>query len=260
MTETAKMVPSSNTFFCSKERESCQLHQTGNQALEGQGVSEVTTSEGSPLLFSFLLYLKIRCRHHGYLGDYLQLLSKQIAPNQKKTSTDAGWNVSQRAQQWMCLRMQQIFHIHSASQTLNPIWAAWGSCAIKFLLLEIWDKAWNCTCLTNSWAMQLVFRPYSVKTQHTNSEVTARNAMLKKKFLRLNSSFRKKNDTISEWTLPNGGGSTWNNVSFLPPRGHRDTISPLCFGEQWVLKSMVFSCFQKNLEFLHMHEIIRWYD
>lgn len=83
------MVPSSNTFFCSKERESCQLHQTGNQVLEGQGVSEVTTSEGSPLLFSFLLYLKIKCRNHGYLGDYLQLLSKKIAPNQKKTSTDA---------------------------------------------------------------------------------------------------------------------------------------------------------------------------
>lgn len=201
MTEAAKMVPRSNTFFCSKERESCQLYQNRQPSSGGPRRFRSDHEWGVPFAIFFLLYLKIKCRHHEYLGDYLQLLSKQIAPNQKKTSTEAGWNVSQRAQQWICLRMQQIFHMHNAFQNLNPIWAARGSCGIQILLLETWDKAWDCTCLTNSWAMLLVFRPYSVKTQHTTSVVTARNAMLKKKFLRLNSSFWKKNGTISEWTL-----------------------------------------------------------
>lgn len=57
-----------------------------------------------------------------------------------------------------------------------------------------------------------------------------------------------------------GGGGRCNHVSVLPLWGNRDRLLLPCFGEQRVLESMASSDFQKNLEFLHTDEIIRWYN
>ena len=60
-----------------------------------------------------------------------------------------------------------------------------------------------------------------------------------------------------------GGGSGCNNVSFCPPHPQGQSLQNVtlhCLGEQGVLEFMVFSYFQKNLEFLHTDEIIRWFN
>lgn len=59
---------------------------------------------------------------------------------------------------------------------------------------------------------------------------------------------------------PRGGGGRCDHVSVLTLWGNHDRLLPPCFGEQRVLESVTSSDFQKNLEFLHTDEIIRWHN
>lgn len=113
--------------------------------------------------------------------------------------------------------------------------------------------------LRNSWAMLLVLKPY-FEMQRSSTPILHWLPWI---------DIRKGDSASKSWVLGkewhhlggNFGGGGYNNVSVLPlsPRQSKQNLTTLFLGIANP-RIYVFLYFQKNLEFLHTDEIIRWYN